>query len=152
VAAAALIGCASRQVRTAECSLVAIDSTWLDAGPIYTTCDVDVPARLDILSPPVIDFARQGLQQCHSALVTFVIGPNGRPEASTIRVTRSTGVDYARGVAAAVTTLRFQPAMRRGLPVRQLASWGAADTLLITPLLRTSAGRVAAPQRTACNP
>ena len=56
-----------------------------------------------------------------SAFVRFVVDTTGLVDTTTYRVVRTTHADFAVAVRRALGGMRFRPAIRGGIPVRQLA-------------------------------
>ncbi len=124
LALAGVLGCgaATRGSARADCALAAADSALLRAGPVYTACTVDRPAR-ELQAPvqfPTSAGPRQPSQSCMVAEVQFVVDTDGRPEPGTIRVLRTDDDDWARALVASVPDWTYEPAQRGAQPVRQL--------------------------------
>src|SRR5437868_14589724 len=84
-----IIGCGSAGTHTAsrtppvDCKPEHIDSLWLAAGPVYSSCEVDSVARL--VSPPRVSppsFA----YPCFIATVLFVADTLGHVEPATLQL------------------------------------------------------------------
>ena len=102
------------------CTAIAVDSSWLAAGPVYQNCEVDTPARMTV---PRVDY-RPPLNECgqtYQARVSFVLDTLGQVEANTVRLVAASPRAYGAAVAAAVTHAHGTPAQKAGQKVRQLA-------------------------------
>lgn len=120
------IGCASMGGGSAahkSCVLPARDSTFAAGGAVYRDCAVDRVARLTTTSihpdyrptsPPSMGMA------CYAADVEFVVDSAGRPESQNAIVLRTTDQGYAESVVALLNRLRYEPAVRGSIPVRQI--------------------------------
>lgn len=102
-----------------------IDSVFLVHGPVFRGCDVDAQARI-VGTPPRPDFQLSARDGCISAYVEFVVGADGVPENETVRVVRTNNQSFAQAVEAVVPELRYTPAKRDGVAVRQLIQWGVS--------------------------
>ncbi|MEX2284361.1 MAG: hypothetical protein WEE89_17870 [Gemmatimonadota bacterium] len=135
--AAVAVGCASSgraAATSASCALTRQDSTLLAGGPLFRACMVDDTARALNLTGLRTDFRPQPVmgEQCFSAVVEFVVDPRGMPEDGTARVITSTHSNYANAVLAAVPQLRYQPARKAGVPVRQLVRLKQMAAVVVT--------------------
>lgn len=108
--------------RKSACGLRPSDSSFAAAGPVYRDCAVDTKAQA--VNPSArIDFQpARGGTNCYSAEVEFVVNATGFPETNTARVVRANDQSFGEAVLAAVRTLRYQPAIKNGQPVRQIVS------------------------------
>lgn len=108
-----------------SCLLSSADSAFLNAGPVFSVCGVDEKARL-IQSSVREDFRPSGVPRslpatmCYSAEVRLVVDAQGRVEPETVRLVRATHPDYGQAVLAGARAWRFEPALREGIPVRQI--------------------------------
>jgi len=107
--------------RRSSCPLRAQDSVYLAAGPVYRDCAVDRKAEVETNLHP--DFRPFPGQSCYDAEVEFVVGPTGAPEVPTARLVRSNSREYGDAVSALVPRLKFRPAMRDGVAVRQIVEF-----------------------------
>lgn len=87
----------------------------------FTIIDVDSIAERDPTSaapvyPPVL--LTRGIEG--SAVMRFVIDSTGRVDMSTVRVMDATHQEFARAVRDAMPRMKFRPAKRGAVPVRQL--------------------------------
>lgn len=114
------IACASTGgTRRNSCDLLKADSIYLAGQSLYRDCAVDERARL-ITSQVTPDFRPSGDRSCYSAVVQFVVDSAGTPEEATVRVIRSNSAQFADAVLALVPQLRYRPARKNGVPVRQI--------------------------------
>jgi hypothetical protein len=91
--------------------------------PVYEACAVDRKAKLTTtdLSPDYRPSTPpQGRSGCFSADAQFVVDTLGKPEPSTVRITKTNDQAFAEAVLGLVTRLRYEPAMLAGKPVRQI--------------------------------
>jgi hypothetical protein len=124
------VGCASAAPHTAtprptsnrrpNCTLSKDDSLYTIRAPLYRDCAVDQPARL-VTSNVEPDFRVAGTPQaCYVAHMEVVVAADGTPEEPTIRVLRANDPQFADAVRTMIPRLRWQPAVRDGVPVRQV--------------------------------
>jgi hypothetical protein len=107
---------------SAPCSLHADDSIYVVGGPLFRECAVDRPARL-VTSNVYPEFRVTGLpRSCYSGTVEFVVGTNGNPEPGTVRVVSANDDQFADALRAMVTHLRYSPAIKAGVGVRQIVT------------------------------
>ena len=59
---------------------------------------------------------------CYSALIEFVVDTLGFPEVGTARVVRSTDPAFAQSAVAVLSRLKYEPARRGGMAVRQITT------------------------------
>jgi hypothetical protein len=107
------------------CVPTRLDSAWLAAGTVYRDCDVDRPARL--LNPTVpTNYLPPAdvIQRCLTALIYVVVDTHGTPELSTARIARTNAPEFARALLRTAQSWLFQPALKRGVPVRQVVAVG----------------------------
>ena len=125
-----------------DCALAADDSVYVGAQPLYRDCAVDraarpVAMRVDF-TPPMPMPTRPGTT-CYSAEVQFVVGADGRPERNTIRLVTSPGADgFSDAVLRAVPNWVYTPAVRDGVPVRQVVR---ARPIAATAVVAVPAGQ-----------
>lgn len=136
LAIVALVGCASSGGSTtpANCTLMKQDSAYLAGGPVYRECAVDEPARrLNSIAPDFrpSEIPRSG-KQCFSAQIEFVVDMEGMPEASTARLVRTNNPQYGEAVLAIVQRLRYSPASKDGVPVRQIVQHRSMGAIAVT--------------------
>ncbi len=122
VAAAAALSPANAQQRKGRCTGETPDSAWLAAGPVYRDCEVDRKASLRG-SPPKPQLsagARLPNKECYHAGFEFVVDTSGVPELGTVRPHPRNDQFLEDAVRAQLPQLRYEPARRDGLAVRQL--------------------------------
>ena len=95
---------------------------------LYQQCNVDQRAR--VTSTPRPDFSRlepllNSRAGCYSADFTLVVDENGVPVDRSIKLVRTTSQSYARAIEEMVRGLRFDPAKKDGMPVRQFYEYEA---------------------------
>ena len=122
--AAILAACASGGTpsdgKAADCALRQSDAAFAQAGPVFRDCAVD--RRVRTLTRGVhVDF-RPDRVGCYSAVVEFVVDTLGIPEVGTARVVRSTDPAFAQSAVAMLTQLKYEPARRGGMAVRQITT------------------------------
>lgn len=89
---------------------------------VYTADKVDEAARLsapgtlNVVYPPALFASRTG----GTVIAEFVVGPGGRVEAGTFGVVSSPHPLFTEAVRDAVVRAAYIPAVRNGVPVRQL--------------------------------
>ncbi len=118
--------CASATPRLADgskanCPLQDRDSVYLDRGPVYRDCAVDVKAHM-LGNPPRLDYqpTTRPANTCSSVELQFVIDAQGHPEAGSEQIIRTTDRNFANVVVGSVPTLRFDPAKIGDHVVRQI--------------------------------
>jgi hypothetical protein len=127
-----------------------LDPAWLVGGPVFRACEVDKSARLQ--NPNVlIDFrpAPPLSQSCFAVLLNLVVDSSGMPETATARIARTNAPEFAEAVLASLPQWRFWPALKNGVPVRQIVSIGRAMTVSIRTPGATPTGP---PHATPCRP
>ena len=118
---AACAGGGARAERAAEgCDLRPGDVVFAQIGPVYRDCAVD--RRVRTLSRGVMVDFRPDRVGCYSATVEFVVDTLGFPEVGTARVVRSTDPAFAQSAVAMLSRLKYEPARRGGMPVRQITT------------------------------
>jgi hypothetical protein len=123
--AAASCGKPGQSPSPVTCVPTRLDSAWLVAGTVYRDCDVDRPARL--LNPTVpTNYLPPAdvIQRCLTALIYVVVDTHGTPELSTARIARTNAPEFARALLRTAQSWLFQPALKRGVPVRQVVAVG----------------------------
>jgi hypothetical protein len=120
------LACASAPAnREATCELVPADSQYLVGGPVYHDCAVDQRARLRgrAVYPdnfePQLPLTEPG-ERCYRVDLQFVVDTSGAPELGTAQVVRTNHPECAEAVMATLPKWRFRPALRGGVPVRQI--------------------------------
>lgn len=94
----------------------------VSAGGVFTASQVDRQARLDLASsPPVLypdSLWRGGVGG--RVLLELVVDASGAVEPGTVRIVSESHPALAAAARNALAGSRFSPAMRRGVPVRQI--------------------------------
>lgn len=145
-----LIACASsggvQTARRPDCGMRDQDSVFAVRGPVFRECNVDVQARLTNTDVHPDFRPTQTGTKCYSAEVEFVVDAKGEVETKTARVLRATDDALGESVIAMLPKLHFEPAMRDGQPVRQIATQKSAlqTAVMVSP---AGAGRPPAPPR-----
>lgn len=86
--------------------------------PLYRDCAVERKVqKLTMNIAP--DYTPTG-NGCVSAELEFVVTADGKPDATTARVLRTTTPAYAEAVLAILPRFRYEPAKREGMPVAQI--------------------------------
>jgi len=131
-------GCAHRTAGEARhrCLPAVVDPSYARFGAVYTACDVDRPATPEPIRGPSAEDRAEAVSsvpargtsgQCRSAIVEFVVDEEGRAITESARVVRATDAAYGESVIRSLTELRFKPATKGGLPVRQVTQFGRAS-------------------------
>lgn len=107
------------------CPAIAADSA-AGSAPVYLACQVDREAKPRGIAPrpdwtPSQGEVRDGA--CFRAEFQFVVDTVGMPEVATIHDGSATSANFQQAVRDAIPRLRYSPAMRDGMPVRQLVSY-----------------------------
>ena len=131
VAAAAVLStgacaAATRGPGARECPPETLDPAWTAGGQVYRSCEVDRVARWD--TPDVRpDYVPS--QACETAVLRFVVDTGGSPEPGTVRLVRGNSPQLAQALIATMARWRYRPALRGGVPVRQVVEQGMAVTM-----------------------
>lgn len=126
---------ATRGPRTA-CDLGASDSVFARGRPVFRDCSVDRAARFLNNGGARPDFhPTTPRSACYSADLAFVVDSTGKPEASTAQVVHANDNAFGESVLATVFSWRYQPAIRNGVPVRQIVTTHqtVATSVVIVP-------------------
>lgn len=149
--AIALPACASTpRAGGSPCLLASADSSYLSGGAVYRDCAVDREARH--MNPAVrVEFRpvagpSVGSSICYAAEVRFVVGADGLPEQSGIRIVQSTDAMFARALAETVPRWRYRPATVDGEPVRQIVQERRVFAIAIAPVVSGSGSRLPPPR------
>jgi hypothetical protein len=104
-----------------DCGLTDSDAIFAVGGLVYHDCAVDRAAHLTASNHP--DFRPPTTNTaCYSVDIEFVVDTAGRPETETARVVSTTDQPFAQSVLASLKDWKFNPAIRDGMPVRQIMS------------------------------
>ena len=69
--------------------------------------------------PPAYPEVERGVGRSGSVLVSFVVGPEGRADTTTVNVLHASSYGFRKAVLDALPALRFHPAERNGRAVRE---------------------------------
>lgn len=121
-----VVGCAGGTRAARACPPLPTDYQTYEG--LYQTCNVDQRAR--VTSTPRPDFSRlepliNSNAGCYTADFTLVVDEKGVPVARSVRLVRANSQSYARAIEEMVHGLRFEPAKKDGMPVRQFYEYEA---------------------------
>lgn len=101
-------------VRRADCEARPQDSVFALRGPVFRDCDVDKRAKLTSTNIHPDFHAPSGSSNgCYSADLEYVVNTEGEIE-------RTTEDALAQAIVSMLPQLRFEPAVRDGVPVRMI--------------------------------
>ncbi len=110
--------------RAKRCTGEAPDSTLMAGTPVYRDCDVDRPVkrrgaepRLNMSPASMGALPREG---CSYVELEMIVDTAGQVEPTSLRVRRSDSRELEDAVRESVNSLRFEPALKDGKPVRQV--------------------------------
>ena len=105
-----------------KCSGEPADSSLFAAGPIYRDCEVDKPAKVIGNEPrPAMSSTPNTVREgCFYVEYQFVVNTEGQVELGTVEVRRNEMREFEEALRATLGQLRFQPAMKDGVAVRQV--------------------------------
>ena len=145
VTLAGAVGCASGGGGTAAapCAPQPADSVYQASEPAFRACAVERPARLlnasrEINWQPPSGSTQPGTR-CFVTQLEFVVDTTGIPEPGTARIVSSNEPGFAQAVLAGLPDWRYRPALRSGVPVRQIVT-ERRTTALVTRLVAVPAG------------
>jgi hypothetical protein len=116
-----LLACASAQ-KPSRCT-DPVPTDFAALGTVYVDCQVDRRAVPEPTRPaPPTGFTPA--QACGSVLIEFVVDEAGRPIADPIRVVRSNDSRLLEAMRADLHLKRYKPAIKNGVPVRQVVQSG----------------------------
>ena len=121
----AIVACASAPQTGPgrPCKLLDADTVYLKGGPVYRASCVD--KRAEVVNRSVHpDFRPDGAQSCYNAVIEFVVDETGHPEMEDAKVLRTNSPAFADAVKAAAAQWTYKPALRDGVPVRQIVEEG----------------------------
>lgn len=105
-----------------SCALLGRDSVFATRAPVYRECAVDRKARL-LTTDIRTDFrSNTPRTTCYYADLEFVVDTTGRPEMGTAQTVRTNDQAFADAVFATLNRWKYEPALRGGVPVRQIVS------------------------------
>jgi hypothetical protein len=110
--------------------------------PVYRDCAVE--RRVRKLTTNIAPDYRPTSNSCVSAELEFVVTADGKPDATTARVVRTTTPAYAEAVLAILPRFRYEPARRDGVAVAQIVTekYGAiSKTVVAVAGTRPNPGR-----------
>ena len=116
------VGCVTtpRSHRT-ECELAESDLAFTIDRPVYRDCSVDRPARFVGNGGTRLNFQTPSQPPpCISADLVFVVDSTGKPETSTARLDRGGYRAFGEALIATLDSWSYEPAIRDGIPVRQI--------------------------------
>jgi hypothetical protein len=86
------------------------------------------------------------LTGCYRAIIHLVVDERGLPIAETARLVRTTDTQFARAAMDAIISMRFRPALRNGVAVKQVYEHDAAALVAVS----VGGGRPSPPSRIPC--
>ncbi|MEO5814151.1 MAG: hypothetical protein ABIT20_02610 [Gemmatimonadaceae bacterium] len=102
------------------CALRPQDSTFAIHMPLYRDCAVE--RKVQKLTMNIAPEYRLTSNGCVSAELEFVVTADGKVDATTARVVRTTTPAYAEAVLAILPRFRYEPAKRDGVAVAQIVT------------------------------
>lgn len=136
LAVGVLGACASTGTRPGTCPIAPVDSGFLRGGAVYNACDVDVQAKPTNPDAHPDYRPTSASTTCVSADVEFVVGVSGRPEVETARIVRATNQDFGNSVLVTLPQLRFEPAQRGGVAVREIVRQHPMENFAVVAVRR----------------
>lgn len=136
IASACASGGAKSSARLADCQLRPQDSSYVSLRPVYRDCGVDVRAKA-IPTRVTPNFTPRAVANsaCYIVEMQFVVDTLGSPEMPTYKVLRTNEQSYAEAVREIVPMMRFEPAKKDGVLVRQIVETkqGMATRTVVVP-------------------
>ena len=139
---------ATRGSGAARCAPQEIDSSWTVGGPVYRACEVDRAARWENTYTRPPDYTPT--RGCETAVLDFVVDERGVVDLTTVRTQRSNSLELVEALVASLGRFRYRPAMKNGVPVRQVVRLPIA--VAMTRVMVGLPGPPAATVRSACIP
>ena len=102
------------------CGLERRDSEYGTGTPLYRACAVDQAVKP--LNEIRVAFSPTGTRACYCAEAEYVVDPTGKPEMKTARVIWTNSPAYAQALITALGEVKFRPATKSGVTVRQITS------------------------------
>jgi hypothetical protein len=109
-----------------DCGPIDVDSVLASGGPVFQACGVDKSAERKG-TRPIVRYELPAGQHCVAAVVEFIVNADGNVSSGSVRVVRTSDETFARQVARRFERVKYSPAQKGGVPVRQLVR----DTLSI---------------------
>jgi len=104
-----------------DCELAESDLAFAIDRPVYRDCSVDRPARFVGNGGTRLNFQTPSQPPpCISADLVFVVDSTGKPETSTARLDRGGYRAFGEALIATLDSWSYEPAIRDGIPVRQI--------------------------------
>lgn len=103
-----------------------VDSSFALGAPVFRECGVDRQAR-PRGAPPRMEFdPRPPVKDCYSAVIAVVVDERGSTVPETAKVIRSTDPEFGLAFLNSLPEWRFTPALKDGMPVKQVVEIGRA--------------------------
>lgn len=131
LAGVACAGTGAGGARHKPCDLLTRDSAFAASGPVFRDCAVDRAARLQTTSIHPDYRPTTTRSMCYSADVEFVVDSVGKPESQTAVVVRTNDQAFAESVVAMLNKLRYDPALREQMHVRQIVAMHQAMSTVV---------------------
>jgi hypothetical protein len=117
-------GCASGRRAVPHCDQV--PTGYVIGAGVLRNCEVDQRAR--VISSPAPDFSRleplvTSSAGCYQAAFALVVDEKGEVVPGSPKLIRTNSESYAAAISANIEGVRFQPAKKSGLPVRQFVEY-----------------------------
>ncbi len=118
----------------AACDLAPSDSVFARGRPVYRECSVDRRARFVQTGVAPVFRPSNPRAGCYTATLTFVVDSTGKPETATAQV-RSNDADFGQSLLAVLGRWKYEPAIKNGVPVRQIVTseQKAATVVVVVP-------------------
>jgi len=140
----ALFNTPAEAQRRKKCNTALPDSSLLVSGPVYRECDVDRAASRVGLEPKLSSSSTPAgtshSSSCTVAEFRFVVDTSGKVEPAGIEVARTDDRSFSQAVLVTLNELRYRPAMRDGVPVRQLVTYRRTRSVVVTTTTVVSSG------------
>ena len=102
----------------------AVDTSFALGTPVFTECGVERQATVQGRQPTMDFTPRPPVRDCYTVAVAVVVDERGVPVPTTVRVVRSNDSQFAQAFVNTLPSWRFTPAVKDGLPVKQLVEIG----------------------------
>ena len=138
----AMAACASGSRPAKSCD--PLPAAYQSHEGLYRDCEVDQRAR--VISTPRPDFSRleplvTNDAGCYQAQFTLVVDEKGYASPGTVRLLRTNSETYANAISDQIGGLRFRPAKKSGVPVRQLYVYKSEMAYMVSAGSRSAARR-----------